>query len=85
MNVLYCIQNGNLCARAREWSYNNAVVLLVSRHSSSKEGTAGELIRGLFLTTSPRRRTRSQRKTWTTTIKGDLEPLSGPQVIGYAR
>ncbi len=24
-------------------------------------------------------------KTWTTTIKADLEPLSGPRVFGHAR
>ncbi len=32
-----------------------------------------------------RRRTAGQLKMWITTIKADLEPLSGPRVIGYVR
>ncbi len=31
------------------------------------------------------RRTGGQLKTWETRIKGDLEPLSGSQVFGYAQ
>ncbi len=27
----------------------------------------------------------SQLKTWATTIKADLEPISGPRVFGHAR
>ncbi len=47
-----------------------------------------ELIKELLLPTPPRtwrRRTGGQLKTWATTIKADLEPLSGPRVFGYAR
>ncbi len=39
-------------------------------------------------TTSPRTwrwRTEDQLKTWTTTIKADLETLTGPRFFGYAR
>ncbi len=46
-----------------------------------------ELIKDLLLPTPPRvwrRRTRGQLKTWATTIKSDLEPLSGPRVFGHA-
>ncbi len=48
----------------------------------------GELIKDLLLPTSPRtwrRRARGQLKTWATTIKADLEPLSGLRVFGHAR
>ncbi len=31
------------------------------------------------------RRTGDQPKTWATTIKADLEPLSAPRVFGYER
>ncbi len=47
----------------------------------------GELIKDLLLPTPPRtwrRRAGSQLKTWATTIKADLEPLSGPGVFGHA-
>ncbi len=47
----------------------------------------GELIKDLLLATPPRtwrRRTGGQLKTWATTIKADLEPLSGPRVLGHA-
>ncbi len=42
----------------------------------------GELIKDLLLPTPPRtwrRRTGGRLKTWVTTIKADLEPLSGPR------
>ncbi len=39
----------------------------------------GEMIKDLLLPTL------SQLKTWATTIKADLEPLSGPRVFGHAR
>ncbi len=48
----------------------------------------GKLIKGLFLPTPPRtwhRRAGGQLTTWATTIKDDLEPLSGPRVFGRAR
>ncbi len=32
-----------------------------------------------------RRRTGGQLKTWATTMKADLKPLSGPRVFDYAR
>ncbi len=47
-----------------------------------------ELTKDLLTPTPPRRwrrRTGVQLKTWVTTIKADLEPLSGPRVFGYAR
>ncbi len=48
----------------------------------------GELIKNLLLPTPPRtwrRRAGGQLKTWATTAKADLEPLSGPRVFGHAR
>ncbi len=48
----------------------------------------GELIKDLLLPTPPRtwhRRTGGQLKTWATTTKADLEPISGPRVFGHAR
>ncbi len=48
----------------------------------------GELIKDLLLPTPPRtwrRRTGGQLKTWATTIKAHLEPLSGPRVFGHAQ
>ncbi len=48
----------------------------------------GELIKDILLPTPPRtwcRRTGGQLKTWTTTIKANLEPLSGPRVFDHAR
>ncbi len=48
----------------------------------------GELIKGLLLATplrTWRRRAGGQLKTWATTIKADLEPISGPRVIGHAQ
>ncbi len=48
----------------------------------------GELIKDLLLPTQLRtwhRRVGGQLKTWATTIKADLEPLSGPRVFGHAR
>ncbi len=48
----------------------------------------GELIKDLLLPTPPRtwrRRAGGQLKTWATTTKADLEPISGPRVFGHAR
>ncbi len=48
----------------------------------------GELIKDLLLPTPPRtwrRQTGGQLKTRATTIKADLESLSGPRIFGYAR
>ncbi len=48
----------------------------------------GELIKDLLLPTPPRmwcRRTGGQLKTWATTIKADLELLSGPRVFGHTQ
>ncbi len=45
-------------------------------------------IKGLLLPTPPRtwrRRAGDQLKTWATTIKAELEPISGPRVYGHAR
>ncbi len=47
----------------------------------------GELIKDLLLPTPPRMwstRAGGQVKTWATTIKADLEPISGPRVFGHA-
>ncbi len=46
------------------------------------------LIKELLLPTPPRtwrRRAGGQLETWATTMKADLEPLSGPLVFGHAR
>ncbi len=48
----------------------------------------GELIKSQLLPTPPRKWrwwTGGQLKMWTTTIKAELEALSGPRVFGYAR
>ncbi len=47
----------------------------------------GELIKDPLLPTQPRtwHRVGGQLKTWVTTIKADLEPLSGPRVFDLAR
>ncbi len=48
----------------------------------------GELIKDLLFPTPPRtwrRRVGGQLKTWATTIKADLEPISGPRVFGHAQ
>ncbi len=53
-----------------------------ARHSE------GELIKDLLLPTPPRtwrRRAGGQLKTWATTIKADLEPISGRRIFGYAQ
>ncbi len=45
----------------------------------------GELIKDLLLPTPPRlwrRRIRGQLKTWATTIKAGLEPISDPRIFG---
>ncbi len=60
--------------------------LLRFGHAARRPG--GELITDLLLPTQPRtwrRRTGGQLKMWATTIKADLEPISGPRVFGYAR
>ncbi len=48
----------------------------------------GELIKDLLLPTPPRtwsRRAGCQLKTWATTIKANLESISGSRVFGHAR
>ncbi len=48
----------------------------------------GELIKDLLHPTPPRtyhRRAGGQLKTWDTTIKADLKPISGSRVFGHAR
>ncbi len=47
----------------------------------------GKLVKDLLLPKPPRmwrRRIGGQLKTWTTTTRVDLEPLSGPRVFGHA-
>ncbi len=75
------------------WNCVAASALQVYRHCFCTEGSAtrcpeGELIKDLLLPTpfrAWRGRTGSQLKTWATTSKADLEPLSGPRVFGRAR
>ncbi len=48
----------------------------------------GQLIKDLLLSTPPRTRRRragGQLKTWATTTKADLDPISAPRVFGHAR
>ncbi len=55
---------------------------------SCRKTPEGELIKDLLLPTPPRTwcwRAGGQLKTWATTIKSDLEPISGPRVFGHAR
>ncbi len=66
--------------------------LLVQRRLHWFEHAAGrregELINDLLTPTPPRtwrRRAGGQLKTWDSTIKADLEPISGPRVFGHAR
>ncbi len=63
----------------------SVLALLVQRRlrwfSHAARRSEGELIKGLLLPIPPRtwrRRAGSQLKTWATTIKADMEPLSGP-------
>ncbi len=64
------------------------IVLLVQRmlrwfgHAATRP--EGELIKDPLLPTW-RRRAGGQLKTWATTIKADLEPISGPRVFGHAK
>ncbi len=62
--------------------------LYIGTARTKKAPLVYELIKGLLLPTPPRtwhRRTGGQLKTWATTIKADLEPLSGTRVFDYAR
>ncbi len=48
----------------------------------------GELIKDLLRPTPPstwHSRAGGQLKTWATAIKADLEPISGPRILGHAR
>ncbi len=67
-------------------------VLLVQRrlrwfgHAARRPG--GELLKDLLFPTPPhtwRRRAGGQLKTWATTTKADLKPISRPRVFGHAR
>ncbi len=54
-------------------------------HAASRP--EGELIKDLLLPTPPRtwrRRAGGQMKIWATTIKADLEPISGPRVFSFS-
>ncbi len=69
-----------------------AGILLVQRRlrwfGHAARRPEGELTKDLLLPTPPRtwrRRAGGQLKTWATTIKADLEPISGPRVFGHAR
>ncbi len=68
------------------------LVLLVQRRlrwvGHATRRPEGELIKGLLLPTPPRkwrRRVGGQLKTWATTVKANLEPISGPPAFGHAR
>ncbi len=76
----------------RRLSLTSIPALLVQRRlrwfGHAARRPEGELIIDLLLPTPPRtwrRRTGGQLKTWATTIKADLEPISGPRVFGHAR
>ncbi len=49
----------------------------LSWFGQAKRRPDGELIKDRLLPTPPRTRTGGQLKTWATTIKTDLEPISG--------
>ncbi len=84
-----CVPSVELRRRLRLTSAPALVVqirLLWFGHAARRP--EGELIKDLRLPTSPRtwcRRAGGQLKAWATTIKADLEPLSGPRVFGHAR
>ncbi len=61
--------------------------LLVQRRLRWFGRSEGELIKDLLHPTPPRtsRRAGGQLKTWATTIKADLEPISESRVFGHAR
>ncbi len=76
----------------RRLSLTSIPALLVQRRfrwfGHAARRPEGELIKDLLLPTPPRtwrRRTGGQLKTWTTTTKADLEPISGPRIFGHAR
>ncbi len=84
-----CVPSVELCRRL---CLTSIPALLVQRRlrwfGHAARRPEGELIKDLLLPTSPRtwrRRAEGQLKTWATTIKADLEPISGPRVFGYAR
>ncbi len=76
----------------RRLSLTSIPTLLVQRRlrwfGNAARCPEGELIKELLLPTPPRtwrRRAGGQLKTRATTIKADLEPISGPRVFGHAR
>ncbi len=81
-----CVPAAELRRHLRLTSIPAQLVQRRIRHAARRPD--GELIKDLLLLTLPRmwrRRTGGQLKTWATTIKADLEPLSGLRVFGYAR
>ncbi len=84
-----CVPSVELCHRICRTSIPTLLVQRRLRwfgHASRRP--EGELIKDLLHPTPPRkwrRRDGGQLKTWATTIKVDLEPLSGPRVFGHAR
>ncbi len=57
-------------------------------HTGTARAKKAELIKDLLLPTPPRtwrRQAGGQLKIGATTIKADLEPISGPRVFGHAR
>ncbi len=76
------------------WNCVAASALQAYRHCSSNESSAGLVmpqdvpkVSSSMTFSFPHRLARGagQLKTWATTIKAGLEPISGPRVSGYAR
>ncbi len=77
-----------LCPRPTWWYYRQLTVTMLTPLGHAARRPEGELIKDLLLPTLPRtwrRRAEGQLKTWTSTIKADLEPISGPRIFGHAR
>ncbi len=84
-----CVPPVELCRRLR---LTSIPALLVQRRfrwfGHAARRLEGELIKDLLLPTPPhtwRRQAGGPLKTWATTIKADLEPISEPRVFGHAR
>ncbi len=76
----------------RRLSLTSIPALLVQRRlpwfGHAARRPEGELFKDLLLPTPPRtwrRRAGGQLKTWATTIKAGLEPISDPRIFGHAR
>ncbi len=73
--VLEVFENDNI---SHPWNCGAASVEQVYRHYLCKEGSDGlVMLQGVL--------TANCSRTYFYSIKADLEPVSGPQVFGYAR